>query len=136
MLGRRGGRSRYPKDLRDAGRPDDPLFERPLVHGRIDSGVVTVRRPGSDEVEVYHVPKREGESKVNAAEKLDFDLPTVLALLNEIERLRREREVLAEAFKHVLTCENCECATCPEGTGLFLRAYRVLGGTQRAGAES
>ena len=128
MLGRWSRRSRYPKDLRDAGRPDDPLFERPLVHGRIDSGVVTVRRPGSDEIEVYHVPaKREGEPKVNAAEKPDFDPPTVLALLDEIERLRREREVLAEALKHVFTCDHCECASCPEGTGLFYRAYRALG---------
>ena len=60
---------------------------------------------------------------------------TALALLDRIEaleaeneRLRREREVLAEAFKHVYTCENCECATCPEGTGLAYRAYRALGG--------
>jgi len=57
-----------------------------------------------------------------------FDPTTALALLDEIERLRREREVLAEAFKHVLTCEDCECATCPEGTGLVLKAYRALGG--------
>ena len=128
MLGRRGGRSRYPKDLRDAGRPDDPLFERPLVHGRIDTGVVTVRRPESVEIEIYHVPSRKGESKVNAVEKRDFDTPTVLALLNEIEQLRREREVLAEAFKHVFTCDDCECASCPEGTGLLYRAYRALSG--------
>jgi len=65
-----------------------------------------------------------------------FDPMTALALLDEIERLRRERDALAEVFKHVLTCEDCECASCLEGTGLFLRAYRVLGGTQRAGAES
>jgi len=103
MPGRKGWRNRYPKDLRDAGRPDDPLFDRPLVYGRIDTGVVTMRRPGSGEVEVCHVPaKRKGEPKVNAAEKPDFDPPTVLALFDEIERLRREREVLAEALKHVL----------------------------------
>src|SRR5690606_12036970 len=62
----------------------------------------------------------------------DFQLAmtprTALALLDEIERLRRERDVLAEALKHVWTCENCECATCLEGTGLSLRAYRALGG--------
>ena len=46
----------------------------------------------------------------------------------EVERLRREREVLAEVLKHVYTCENCECALCPEGTGLSYRAYRALGG--------
>src|SRR5690606_13302074 len=87
MLGRWSRRSRYPKDLRDAGRPDDPLFERPLVHGRIDSGVVTVRRPGSDEIEVYHVPaKRKGESKVNAAEKPDFDPPVVRELIEAATR--------------------------------------------------
>src|SRR5690606_36824883 len=39
---------------------------------------------------------------------------------NEIERLRRERDALVEAFKHVLTCDDCECASFPEGTGLFL----------------
>src|SRR5690606_34815007 len=57
-----------------------------------------------------------------------FNPTTTLALLDEIERLRREREVLAEALKHVWTCEDCECASCPEGTGLVLKAYRVLGG--------
>jgi len=50
MLGCRGGRRRYPKDLRDAGRPDDPLFDRPLVYGRIDTGVVTMRRPEVEEL--------------------------------------------------------------------------------------
>jgi len=42
---RKGG---YPHDLREAGRTDDPLFSRPLVYGRIDTGVVEMRRPGSD----------------------------------------------------------------------------------------
>src|SRR5690606_38174353 len=87
MLGRWGRRSRYPKDLRDAGRPDDPLFDRPLVYGRIDTGVVTVRRSGSDEVEIYHVPaKRKGEPKVNAAEKTDFDPPVVRELIEAATR--------------------------------------------------
>ena len=53
---------------------------------------------------------------------------------NEIERLRKEREVLAEALKHIFTCDDCECASCPQGTGLAYRAYRALGGAQRAGA--
>ena len=56
-----------------------------------------------------------------------FDSTTVLVLLDEIERLRREREVLAELLKHVYTCEDCECALCPEGTGLSYGAYRALG---------
>src|SRR5690606_27988414 len=118
MLGRWSRRSRYPKDLRDAGRPDDPLFERPLVHGRIDSGVVTVRRPGSDEIEVYHVPaKRKGDPKVNAAEKRDFDTPTVLALLDEIERLRREREAALD----ILSREDIGDGAKVEGARLILK---------------
>src|SRR5690606_8941936 len=65
-----------------------------------------------------------------------FDPATALALLDEIERLRRERQVLAEVLKHVRTCDHCECALCPEGTGLSYRAYRALGGSQRAGSAS
>src|SRR5690606_12957707 len=64
----------------------------------------------------------------------EFDRDTVLALLDEIERLRREREVMAEVLKavherdkHVHTCDHCECALCPEGTGLSYGAYRALG---------
>jgi len=60
----------------------------------------------------------------------EFDRDTVLALLDEIERLRREREVMAEVLKavherdkHVHTCDHCECALCPEGTGLSYKAY-------------
>jgi len=45
----------------------------------------------------------------------------------EVERLRREREVLAAALNHVYTCENCECALCPQGAELSYRAYRALG---------
>ena len=56
-----------------------------------------------------------------------FNPTTALALLDEIERLRREWEVLAEALKHVFTCENCECALCPQGTELSYKAYRALG---------
>src|SRR5690606_37150251 len=56
-----------------------------------------------------------------------FDSTTVLVLLDEIERLRREREVMAEVLQHVYTCENCECATCPQGAELSYRAYRALG---------
>src|SRR5690606_26615746 len=42
------------------------------------------------------------EDLANAYHIATFDPPTVLALLNEIERLRREREALAEALKRVL----------------------------------
>ena len=66
---------------------------------------------------------------------LALTIETALALLDRIEaleaeneRLRREWEVLAEGLKHIHTCKNCECASCPEGTGLTLRAYRALGG--------
>src|SRR5690606_9330036 len=38
----------------------------------------------------------------------EFDRDTVLALLDEIERMRRERKVLTEVLRHVYTCENCE----------------------------
>ena len=44
----------------------------------------------------------------------------------EVERLRKEREVLAEALGHVFTCENCECALCPQGTELAYKAYRAV----------
>jgi len=42
------------------------------------------------------------------------------------ELRRREREVLAEALQHVYTCENCECALCPQGAELAYKAYRVV----------
>jgi len=61
---------------------------------------------------------------------LALTIETALALLDRIEaleaeneRLRREREVLAEAQKHVRTCEDCECALCAEGTELSYKAY-------------
>lgn len=64
--------SGYPRDLRDEGRPDDPLFNSPLVYGRIADGVVEVRRPGSDEKERFEVGtgrKREvGSSQMNMVE--------------------------------------------------------------------
>ena len=48
----------------------------------------------------------------------------------ENERLRREREVMAEVLKavherdrHIHTCDHCECALCPEGTELSYKAY-------------
>jgi len=70
----------------------------------------------------------EGTSGEQAASNMQyistFDPPTVLALLDEIERLRREREVLAEALKHVYTCDRCECALCPQGAELSYRAFR------------
>jgi len=60
----------------------------------------------------------------------EFDRDTVLAMLDEIERLRREREVMEEVLKavherdrHIHTCDHCECATCPEGTELSYKAY-------------
>lgn len=60
----------------------------------------------------------------------EFDRDTVLAMLDEIERLRREREVMAEVLKavherdrHIHTCDHCECALCPEGTELSYKAY-------------
>src|SRR5690606_23902433 len=72
----------------------------------------------------------EGTSGKQAASNMQyiatFDPPTVLAVLNEIERLRQEREVLAEALGHVYTCDHCECALCPEGTELSYRAYRAV----------
>lgn len=46
-----GKRPSTPLDLRESGSPDDPAFQRPLVYGRIDTGIVEIRRPGSDVVE-------------------------------------------------------------------------------------
>src|SRR5690606_41944260 len=37
------------------------------------------------------------------------------------------RKVLAESLKHIFTCDDCECASCPEGAELSYRAYRALG---------
>src|SRR5690606_17625289 len=72
----------------------------------------------------------EGTSGEQAASNMQyistFDPPTVLALLDEIERLRREREVLAEVLTHGYTCENCECALCPQGAELAYKAYRAV----------
>src|SRR5690606_2803878 len=68
-----------------------------------------------------------GDHGANAVHIATFDPPTVLALLDEIERLRKEREVLAEVLTHVYTCEDCECALCPQGAELSYRAYRALG---------
>ena len=79
----------------------------------------------------------EGTSGEQAASNMQyisaFDPPTVLALLDEIERLRRGREVLAEVLKavherdrHIHTCENCECALCPQGAELAYKAYRAV----------
>src|SRR5690606_36105767 len=68
-----------------------------------------------------------GDHGANAVHIATFDPPTVLALLDEIERLRRERDVLAEALRHVYTCENCECELCPQCTEIYYRSYRALG---------
>src|SRR5690606_21941710 len=64
-----------------------------------------------------------------------FDPRTVFALLDEIERLRREREVLAEVLRHVHTCDHCECALCPEGTELSYRAYRAVSKSELLAGE-
>ena len=55
-------RTAYPHDLREDGRPDDPLFNRPLVYARIDTGEVQFRRPGSDVMERHEVGTREAPS--------------------------------------------------------------------------
>jgi len=70
--------------------------------------------------------RTEEQTLANAQHIAAFDPTTCLALLDEIERLRRERKVLAEALGHVYTCENCECALCPEGAELAYKAYRVV----------
>lgn len=54
------------------------------------------------------------EDLANAHHISTFDPPTVLALLNEIERLRRERKVLAEVLRHAGLIERLPglgCAT-------------------------
>src|SRR5690606_27053070 len=74
--------------------------------------------------------RTEEQTRANAQHIAAFDPTTCLALLDEIERLRREREVMAEVLKavherdkHVHTCNRCECALCPEGTELSYKAY-------------
>ena len=61
---------------------------------------------------------------------------------NEIERLRKEREVMAEVLKavherdrHIHTCDHCECALCPEGAELSYRAYRAVSKSQLLAGE-
>jgi len=71
--------------------------------------------------------RTEEQTLANATHIATFDPATVIAILDEIERLRREREVLAEVLQHVYTCDHCECALCPQGTELSYRAYRALG---------
>lgn len=51
-------RNGYPRDLREEGNPHDEAFNRPIVYGRIDTGVVEYRRPGSDVVERVEPKKR------------------------------------------------------------------------------
>src|SRR5690606_31956590 len=75
------------------------------------------------------------EDLANARYISTFDPPMVLALLDEIERLRRWREEMAEVLKavherdrHVYTCKDCESALCPQGAELSYRAYRALAG--------
>lgn len=80
-----------------------------------------------DEIERLRREREEDDDKWTRYEELYVQARgQIIDLQLEIERLRRERDVLAEAFKHVLTCEDCECASCPEGTGLVYRAYRAL----------
>ena len=70
--------------------------------------------------------RTEEQTLANATYIASFDPSTVLVLLDEIKRLRREREVLAETLRHVFTCDNCECALCPEGAELAYKAYRAV----------
>jgi len=74
--------------------------------------------------------RTEEQTFANAKYIAEFNPTTALALLDEIERLRRDREVMAEVLKavherdrHIHTCDHCECALCPEGTELSYKAY-------------
>src|SRR5690606_26060131 len=51
-----GKRPSTPLDLRESGSPDDPAFQRPLVYGRTDTGIVEIRRPGEEVVGRNGVP--------------------------------------------------------------------------------
>jgi len=75
------------------------------------------------------------EDLANARYISTFDPPTVRALLDEIDRLRRWREEMAEVLKavhdrdrHIHTCDHCESAVCPQGAEFSYRAYRALAG--------
>ena len=88
-----------------------------------------------DEIERLRREREEDDDKWTRYEELYVQARgQIVDLQLEIERLRRERKVLAEALKavrqhnkHVHTCDHCECALCPEGTGLSYGAYRALG---------
>src|SRR5690606_403285 len=53
--------------------------------------------------------RTEEQSFANANYIAECNPTTALALLDENERLRRERKVLADARQHGYACENCEC---------------------------
>src|SRR5690554_6484677 len=76
----------YPMDLRNAGPVDGPEFERPLVRGSIETGVVEVRRPGSDVVERHAVKPREEESKTMATATSNGAMETTAAPAAETKR--------------------------------------------------
>lgn len=81
-------RSYVPSDLRETGQTNDPLFNRPLVQGSISTGVVEVRRPGSDLVERIEAwkPKqitKEGTTMSTRDKRLDTRLDQVAKMYDD-----------------------------------------------------
>lgn len=81
-----GNRPSTPLDLRESAPVDGPEFNRPLVYGRIDTGEVTLRWPGSDKAEKYVVKPREEESKTMATATSNGAMETTAAPAAETKR--------------------------------------------------
>lgn len=74
--------------------PNDPLFARPLVYGRIDTGVATIRRPGSDEVEVHTVrPAAAHASAVEPSQMAQAQTPAAHGAGRREELIRKAAEL-------------------------------------------
>lgn len=130
MIGSKG--ISRPMDLRDAGRPEDPLFARPLVYGRIDTGVVEVRRPGSDEVE-RHVVKLAAPA-VKSAAASPVLTTTRKGHVVMVEAVQMKKDVRPDVAA-VTAIEVTETASTGDRVAIVARLYRE-GATYRQMAEA
>lgn len=112
--------SGYPLDLRDAGDPHDPAFDRPLVVGRIAEGVVDVRDRVTGEMVRHEVGRDKTKEVIKIAPQHELAVKEV-----DVKHEEARSEMSEEkAVRRPLTQERIEKAAELYNEG---KSYRVIG---------
>lgn len=112
--------SGYPLDLRDAGDPHDPAFDRPLVVGQIAEGVVDVRDRVTGEMVRHEVGRDKTKEVIKIAPQHELAVKEV-----DVKHEEARSEMSEEkAVRRPLTQERIEKAAELYNEG---KSYRVIG---------